>query len=270
MIMNKQELQKAVKPLTDGLFGKYETKGDARPHFPLRPLDRMLKDLAAIDVVEWYGYVFSREPLNRRLEDGQRRNWMERALACGQEYAGKVIKEYGSSDPVILAKAMGMKVSYPTYPEKTDRVLFAEYRAPDMIRIYMDAVNKAGEYLKQPEIRGILTDKLNIEKLLLAHELFHYVEEVYKHQIYTKKEKVRLWSFGPFHNDSGIIALSEIAAMGFARELTGIPYAPYVMDAFLVYGYSPEEASGLYEEMMEYAGLSPCSSLQEDDKGGKG
>lgn len=51
--------------------------------------------------------------------------------------------------------------------------------------------------------------------------------------------------------------LGEIAAMSFAKALTGIPYSPYVMDAFLVYGYSPEAASGLYEEMMEKTGRTP-------------
>ena len=54
----------------------------------------------------------------------------------------------------------------------------------------------------------------------------HNVEEKYKHEIYTKTEKIRLWSLGPVHNDSTIIALSEIAAMAFAKEITGIPYAP--------------------------------------------
>ena len=158
-----------------------------------------------------------------------------------------------------------MKVSYPTYPEKTDRVLFAEYRVPDTICIYMDAVKKAKKFLEKPEIREILTEGLNISRLLLAHELFHNVEEKYKHEIYTKTEKIRLWSLGPVHNDSTIIALSEIAAMAFAKEITGIPYAPYVMDVFLVYGYSPEEASGLYEEMMEFAGLEPCAPEQAPD-----
>ena len=84
------------------------------------------------------------------------------------------------------------------------------------------------------------------------------MEEKYKKEIFTKQEKIRLWSFGPLHNDSIIIALSEIAAMAFAQAVTGIPYSPYVMDVFLVYGYSPEEASGLYEEMMAYAGRTPC------------
>ena len=42
--------------------------------------------------------------------------------------------------------------------------------------------------------------------------------------------------------------------MGFAKELMKLPYSPYLMDVFLVYGYSPQEASGLYEEMMELSG----------------
>lgn len=68
-------------------------------------------------------------------------------------------------------------------------------------------------------------------------------------------------TYYPIHNDSAVIALSEIAAMAFAGELTGLPYSPYVMDVFLVYGYSPEEASGLYEEMMELAGRKPCAPI---------
>jgi len=54
-----------------------------------------------------------------------------------------------------------------------------------------------------------------------------------------------------------VIAFSEIAAMGFAQEIMGITYSPYIMDVFLLYGYSPEEASGLYEEMMVCAGRTP-------------
>ena len=52
--------------------------------------------------------------------------------------------------------------------------------------------------------------------------------------------------------------------MAFARELIGLSYSPYVMDVFLVYGYNPEEASGLYEEIMGYAGK--VARLPEDLK----
>jgi len=154
---------------------------------------------------------------------------------------------------------MGLKVEYPTFPENADRVLFAEFREPGNIKIYMDAVKKADKFTERPEVREVLTEQLDIKSLLLAHELFHFVEEKYKKEIFTKQEKIRLWSLGPLHNDSTIIALSEVAAMAFAQAITGIPYSPYVMDVFLVYGYSPEEASGLYEEIMEYAGRIPCN-----------
>lgn len=260
--MTREELHKALEPIAQGLFGKQGTRRYERPHFPLRPLETMLKDLTEIEAAEWFGYVFSREPLNGKFNDVQRRQWMEHSLECGREYACKIRKLYGTGDPKELAGAMGMEVSYPEFPEKTDRVLFAEYRMPNTIRIYMDAVKKAKRFLAKPEIRRVLTDQLNIADLLLAHELFHHVEETYQKEIYTQTEKIRLWSLGPLHNDSKIIALSEIAAMAFARELTGLPYAPYVMDVFLVYGYSPEEASGLYEEMMMYAGKEPCAPMQ--------
>ena len=83
------------------------------------------------------------------------------------------------------------------------------------------------------------------------------VEEKYKKEIWTRTYKIELWAPKPLHNRSGVSVLGEIAAMSFAKTLTGIPYSPYVMDAFLVYGYSPEAASGLYEEMMEKTGRTP-------------
>ncbi len=262
-MMTKEELRAALKPIAQGLFGKQGARRYERPHFPLRPLEDMLRDLSEIPFEDWYKYVFSREPLNGKFHDEQRMRWMEQSIACGRTYAHKVCEEYHCQTPEELAKAFGMKVSYPTFPEKTDRVLFAEFRVPNQINIYMDALDRVRRYMQQPEIAEILTDHLKISSLLLAHELFHFVEETYKKEIFTRTEKIRLWSIGPLHNDSGVIALSEIAAMAFAQELTGIPYAPYVMDVFLVYGYSPEEASGLYEEMMMYAGRTPCAPIEE-------
>lgn len=244
-----EQISKAVKEF---LRGEQEDKTALKPHRKRHLLEEMLEALIQVDDIDWYGYAFSRDPINGKFTDEQRKNWMEKAIICGQEYADRVSREYESKDPTVIAKCMKMKGSYPQLPEKTDRILFAEYRVPNRICIYMDAVNKAKRYLKREEIRELLTYDLDVSKLLLAHELFHNVEDKYRKEIFTQKEKVSLWSLGPIHNNSPILALSEIAAMSFAKELTGIPYSPYVMDVFLMYGYSPEEASGLYEEMLGY------------------
>lgn len=261
--MTNEAFRNAIKPIADGLFGKQRAVKYERPHFDVRPVELMLEDLAEIEPLEWYRYAFSREPLNGKFTDGQRKDWMEKSLACGREYARKVCSQYHTKDPKALAKAMGMEVSYPEFPEKTDRVLFAEYRVPNRICIYMDALKKAKRLLERPEVSKVLTEGLDIGRLLLSHELFHCVEERHKSEIFTQTEKVRLWKLGFLHNDSIVIALSEIGAMGFAQELMGIDYSPYLMNVFLVYGYSPEEASGLYEEMMEFAGKTPRLSDPE-------
>lgn len=258
--MDKETFQTGVKTIKQGLLGKQGANRYQRPHFMIRPLAAMLRDLVEMDPVDWYGYAFSREPLNGKFNDEQRIMWTKEAIACGMEYAKKAAKESGSKNPIVIAEKMGMEVSYPDYPEKTDRVLFGEFREPNKINIYMDAVNKASKSLQEPGVKEVLTSSLNISHLLLAHELFHCIEDKYRKEIYTKTKRVRLWNVGPLHNDSEIYTLGEIAGMAFAQELCGLPYSPFVMDVFLVYGYSPEEASGLYEEIMERCGLTPCDA----------
>ena len=255
--MTKEQMKKYLDPIADGLFGKQRTTRYQRPDFPLRPLAMMMEDLAAIPDEDWVQYAFSNEPLNGKLTDTQRADYARQFRACGQEYARRLMREFGTDDPTKLARALKMDISYPQYPEKTDRVLFAEFREPKSICIYMDAVRRARALLEDDAVRAVLTDRLDISNLLLAHELFHFVEEAHKAEIPTRTEKIELWKLGPMRNRSVVIAFSEIAAMSFAKEITGIPYAPYLMDVFLVYGYSPQEASGLYEAMMEYAGRTP-------------
>ena len=211
----------------------------------------MLECLTRLQMEAWNGYVFSREPLNARFDDEQRARWLRQSVSCGRQYAEGIKRKYGTGDPLTLAEEMGLNVSYPQRPENADRVLFAEYKYPDNIYIYMDVVHRAEVYLRESEIREILSDQLDVKRLLLAHELFHYLEEKDSGRIFTKQETVCLWRFGPIHNDSSIHVLGEIAAMAFARELTGISYSPYVMDVFLVYCYSPEEASRLFKEIMD-------------------
>ena len=90
--------------------------------------------------------------------------------------------------------------------------------------------------------------------MLMAHELFHGIEYRNKKQIFTQTEKIELWR-RPFSNKSKILCLSEIAAMAFAKRMTGISCSPYVLDVLLMYCYNEEAAEALYEEILEAAGV---------------
>ena len=255
--MTKEELKKAMKPIADGLFGKQRTQYGELPHYTVRPIGMITEDLCRIPEEEWAYYAFSREPLNGKFTDAQRLELTKKAIACGRSYAEKLQKEYGVQDPVLLAERLQLHVDYPDMPQNASRVLFAEFREPKTIHIFMDGVRKGESLRTEPGVQEALGEKLDIARLLLGHELFHFVEEKYKKEIWTLSYRIRLWQLGPFRNTSTVMILGEIAAMSFAKALTGIPYSPYVMDAYLVYGYSPEAASALYEEMMEKSGRTP-------------
>ena len=89
-------------------------------------------------------------------------------------------------DPEKLAKQLGLNVDYPDMPQNAERVLFAEFREPNNIHIYMDGVRKGRALLSEPGVSHALTGQLDIAKLLLGHELFHFVEEKYKKEIWTR------------------------------------------------------------------------------------
>ena len=154
-----------LRPLFDGIFGKQRTVLYKRPDFERRNLDDMLKELAKIPLLQWDRYVFSREPLDGRISASQRQVYMQKAWDCGVEWADKSKIKYGNLSAEKLANALGMKVEYVSMPENTDRVLFAEFREPNHIRVYMDAINRVEEFLNSDSIKDIIGDT-NIADIL--------------------------------------------------------------------------------------------------------
>ena len=255
--MDWHYIREKLKPIADGLFGKQRITRYEKPRYQVRELDYMLANLVKIPELDWRHYAFSREPLNGKFSDQQRLTWAAKSIECGNVYAQRLIDEFKTRDAKMIASKLGLEVSYPQYPEKTDRVLFADFVMPNKVNVFMDAVYRAERLLEKRALKRILGENLDVVNIVLAHEIFHFIEEKYAREIFTRTERVRLWSLGPIHNDSGIYALGEIAAMSCARALNDLSYSPYVMDVFLVYDYSAEDSSGLYDEMMELAGLEP-------------
>lgn len=202
--MTKERLKELLKPIAEGLLGPQGTRrGPEPPHYTVRPVGMIVEDLCRIPEEDWAIYAFSREPLNGKFTDEQRRDLTRQALACGREYAEKLAAQYGMRDPEKLAKVLGVKVDFPDMPQSTERVLFAEFREPDKVHIYMDGVRKGRILLSEPGVPHALTGQLDIAKLLIGHELFHWVEEKYKKEIWTRTYKIELWAPRPLHNRSG-------------------------------------------------------------------
>ena len=178
--MTQERFKELLKPIADGLFGKQRTRYGERPHYTVRPVGMIVEDLCRIPEEDWALYAFSREPLNGKFTDDQRRDLTRQAIACGRAYADKLAAQYGMRDPEKLAARLGLEVDFPDVPQNASRVLFAEFREPNKVHIYMDGVRKGRALLGEPGVPHALGGQLDIAKLLIGHELFHYVEEQHK------------------------------------------------------------------------------------------
>ena len=249
--------------LTHALAKNPEPESMKVPPKPERtlPLEDMLIELIKIPSSVWGKYAFSRDILRNKISEEEKNRLTIKANECGYAYAEKLAEKYDTRIPSIMAKALDLQISYPDIPTDTSRVTFAQFVQPNKVMIYQDNLDKANDVLKDRQVSQIL-GAMQIKQLLLAHEIFHYLEIKDSKNIFTQTEKVELWAPKPFHNRSTIRSLGEIAGMAFAERLMGLTYSPFVMDVFFVYGYSKEVATILYDEIMELEN----ENLSEVDK----
>lgn len=218
----------------------------ASSEYPEVPLDEMVRTLSNLTEGQWGRYAFSREPLEGKFNQEQKIDYTARANECGRQWADRMAAEYGTRSPILLAQKMGMEVKTPKTPSGGGLVLFAQFVQPNEITIFTDCIEKGQALAKECDC-PLLEDNM-LMNVLLAHELFHAVEEQHEKEIYTRTEKVELWR-KPFSNRSKIACLSEIAAMAFAGHLLDLEISPYLLDVVLVYAYDKKAAWGLYDEI---------------------
>lgn len=235
-----------AKKFMNSFMGKKEEEKDEVniPHIRV-----MLKELINISDEEWGMYAFRREPLKGKFSIEKKLELIEKANLCGIEYAKKIRQQNGNINVYEIAKNIGIEVDYPQRPNGGGHIIFAQFVNPNKVTIFKDSVDKALELIEKEKLNDLFNN-VNVEEILLAHEIFHYIEEHNGDAMFTQTEKIRLWTLGPFKNDSNIVCLGEIAGMAFAKELLQLPYSPYILDSFLVYLYHPKVGYELYKEII--------------------
>lgn len=216
---------------------------------------KILKDLINVSDDKWGLYAFRREPLKGKFSEDKKLELIGKANECGRKYAKKIRKENGDITVYEIAKNLGIEVDYPQRPNGGGNIIFAQFVNPNKVTVFKDSVNKAFDLIEKENLEDLFNN-VNIEEILLAHEIFHYIEENNGKNMFTQTETIRLWKLGNFKNDSNIVCLSEIAGMAFAKELLNLKYSPYILDSFLVYLYYPKVAYDLYREIMDIVRLS--------------
>lgn len=211
----------------------------------------MMRDLLQVEDEAWGLYAFSRDILNRRILPETKTEMIAKATACGKAYAQRIIREYGTRDVRVIADKLKLKIEFQSALMTGKRVLFACYTPPYTIEIMEEPVRRAAELVQEEEPALVeLFQQAGIMNTILGHEIFHFVEDQFAHEIYTRTEKILLWNLLGFKNYSTIRTLSEVGAMAFTQELNRLSYAPFILDVLLYYSYDAASAEKIYRDVL--------------------
>lgn len=145
---------------------------------------------------------------------------MKEALKIGDEVASWAVAEFGTADPRKIAEKVGAKI----FGRDKGQLKASEYRKEAReIVIFRDTLDKLTKEVTQPDLSERLL------RLLIAHELFHHLEETRIGPVYKRFKFPGKW-WTSFY----IKGLSEVAAQSFTQALLEIEISPPIFD-YLTY-----------------------------------
>jgi len=206
-----------------------------------------IKYLSSFTDQEWGIYAFSRDPLYKKINPTLMNEFIEKSIECGHNQAKLLLEKYPNKSIKEIANIFNLEINVKDSYGTDNYIMFACYNSPNKITLFKQNIELGKEFIREEQIAPLL-ENVNIEDLLIAHELFHYFEEKIP-EIYTKNAKIVLWSIGKFQYKSRLVAVSEIAAMCFAKELLSLSYNPFVFDVLMLYPHNWEKTDRLFNDI---------------------
>lgn len=205
-----------------------------------------IPDILALSDTFWGFCALRRDPLFGKLPQDQIPEYIRRSTTCGIQEA-QILKYRSGRLPIKEQfSRSGIKLIHDSAENGGHQIIFAQFVEPDEVTLSLDAQKRMAEL----GVWELISPDASFEEILLSHEFFHFIESQKNSSIYTQTEKIQLWR-KPFSNRSSITALSEIAAMAFAKEYLQLTFCPFALDILMLYLYDEKGAENLYERIME-------------------
>jgi len=222
-------------------------------YVPVEPLEEWFEKLSVIDEQTWGAYEFTREMLRDKISAEEKEEMIKNSIACGKEWAQKMLVEYdlgdlsGKKRATRLAEKLGLTVSERSGRPTKYRMVFAQFIMDQTIEIIDEPIAKYTELVEKSEK---LPDPKLVREILIAHEIFHYLEEQYGKEMYPNQKTIYLWRLFKYEHRSTVSCASEIAAMAFAKELCSVDFIPQILDVLLSYPMEIQFSKNIYEAVM--------------------
>lgn len=199
----------------------------------------------------WYWYLFSKDPLFRKVDHEKIDELIVRAVACGKAEATRLINEYKTNDVSRLYDWMEIAIEESEDPGSFGIYYLSIYQPDKGVQVFINRVQMVEDVITANLGDSSLMPDM-VKRLLLTHELYHVCEDR-NPDLFTENYELVLWRLGPFSYKSKISALSEIGATAFTKELCGVNFNPLILNYALLYSVAPHSAKELYKRVDRFS-----------------
>lgn len=221
-------------------------------HVSVEPLEKMYESLATIDEETWGLYEFSKDLLRGKIDHKEKMEIVIKSIECGKFWAQKMTAKLGSEvctnkKATQLANLLDLTINERLGKPTKFRMVFAQFVADKTIEIIKEPIEN---YTKLVSKSQILPHAEMVREVLIAHEIFHFLEEHHQEEMYPHQKTIKLWKLFKYEHRSTVMAASEIAAMAFAKEICSVQFVPQIIDVLLSYPMEIEFSKGIFESVM--------------------
>lgn len=252
--MDKKLLRK--NSINNKLLKKNDKKGNPKQDPRLKifsnkdTIKAQLNNLMKLDSKAYGRYLVSTDPIQGKIPVDEIDDIIDSSITCGQEESKKLLTKYGNVSPYEMAKNLDINLIIKDRSGLLDYIYFGLFESPKDITLYEGNIVAADKLINELKIKYFKGD---FKDIVLAHELFHYVE-YHNKDLYTNTRRIDLWSIGTLYtHTSPLICPGEIAGMSFAKTLLELDFDPNVLNYIFLVAYDFDKADKLYRRIMHYA-----------------
>ncbi|QQK08076.1 hypothetical protein [Miniphocaeibacter halophilus] len=199
--------------------------------------------LLEVSDYDYYRYLLNQDPIRKKIDEDTVDYLISKSVKCGEDEANKILGKYNNDDIFNIVKEMNLNI---VFTDSSETGYYGYFEEPNKIVIYNNSIEGAFNFFEK--YTDISINKEYIEKVVLAHELFHYVE--YKNpNLFINTYKIELWSILKYTRRSNIVYLGEIAAMAFANKLIGKNTYSHILDYILLFNLDKKQADVFLQEI---------------------
>jgi len=209
-----------------------------------------LKNLLKLDQKTFARYLISRDPIAGKIPTSEINEIIESSIKCGTDEATKLLNKYKTQSPTEISKELNLNLKLEDEQDTMDFIYFGLFESPRDITIYTSNIKKATNILEEIKANYF---KSNFIDIVLAHEIFHYIEH-HDRNLYSNTRQINLWSLGKLYtHKSTLICTGEIAGMSFAKTLLSLDFYPTILDYIFLLAFDYDKADKLYKQIIKYS-----------------